>query len=273
MGSEKYGVQFPGLRLIIMKLISLNTWGGKLYKPLMDFIKENSNDTDIFCFQEVFDTPTKNFEHSGFRLNIYNEIANILNDFQGFYAPTQDRYIFYVGFFDFDLSYGLACFVRKNIKVSSHGDFFVFRKRSDIDPNNIPYTLPKNVQYINLKYRDKNITICNFHGIWIPMSKQDSQSRIKQSKKIKQFLDQQGGEKILCGDFNLDLNTKSIKILEGSIRNLIREYQIPTTRNKYFPGDEKFADYVFVSDGIKVIDFQVPNVKVSDHLPLILEFS
>lgn len=256
-----------------MKLISLNAWGGKKFKPLMKFIRDNAKDTDIFCFQEVFHTTTKKFEQSGYRLNLYNEIASILKDFQGYYAPTQDRYIFYVGFFDFDLSYGLACFIRKHIRVSKHGDFFVFRKRNGIDPKNIPNTLPKNVQYINLQAQDKNITICNLHGIWIPMSKQDSPSRIQQSKKILKFLEQQKEEKVLCGDFNLDINTKSIKILEEDMRNLIKDYKIPTTRNKYFPGDEKFADYVFVSDGINIINFQVPNLDVSDHLPIILEFS
>lgn len=255
-----------------MKLICLNLWGGKIYHPLMDFIQKNSKDTDIFCFQEVFHTPTKNSEYARYRLNLYNEIASVLKDFRGYYAPTQDRYIFYVGFFDFDLSYGLAVFIRKNIEVLNKGDFFVFRKRNGMDPKNIPYTLPKNLQYINLTYKGKNIVVCNFHGIWIPMSKLDSPSRIKQSEKILKFLDTQKGEKILCGDFNLDIHTKSINILEDHMINLIKKYNIKTTRNKYFPGHEKFADYVFVSKGINVLDFQVPNFEISDHLPMLLEF-
>jgi exonuclease III len=35
-----------------MKIITLNTWGGKIYKELMDFVNKNK-DTDIFCFQEI----------------------------------------------------------------------------------------------------------------------------------------------------------------------------------------------------------------------------
>ncbi len=37
-----------------MKLITLNTNGGRVFEPLMNFIKTHSSDTDIFCFQEVF---------------------------------------------------------------------------------------------------------------------------------------------------------------------------------------------------------------------------
>ena len=37
-----------------MKLITLNTWSGKLDKQLKSFIKNHSGDVDIFCFQEIF---------------------------------------------------------------------------------------------------------------------------------------------------------------------------------------------------------------------------
>ena len=35
-------------------------------------------------------------------------------------------------------------------------------------------------------------------------------------------------------------------------------------------GFQEFADYAFVSPGIRVVDFVVPDLPVSDHLPLIL---
>ncbi|MCL5784026.1 MAG: endonuclease/exonuclease/phosphatase family protein, partial [Patescibacteria group bacterium] len=112
------------------------------------------------------------------------------------------------------------------------------------------------------------------HGIWLPPpnSKSDTESRINQSQKINQFLKKLPREKILCGDFNLALNTQSVKILEEDMVNLIKKYQITATRNKFFPGEEKFADYTFVSNGINVKNFQVPDIEVSDHLPMILEF-
>lgn len=257
-----------------MKLISLNVWGGKIYKPLIEFIKEHSKDTNIFCFQEVFNTPTKNFEQAGYRLNLYQEITKLLKDFQGYYAPTQNHYVFLTGFVDFNLSYGLAIFIRKAIEVTSHGDFFVFRKRNSADPQNLSFTLPRNLQHISFESEGSITTIGNLHGIWFPGPKTDIPSRIEQSRKIKNFLDKQTGQKILCGDFNLAINTQSIKILEEGMKNLIKKYKIPTTRSKlYDRSQDKFADYILVSPDVKVKNFRVPNIAISDHLPMILEFS
>ncbi len=256
-----------------MRLISLNTWGGKIYQPLMNFIKQYATDTDIFCFQEVFNTASDIKEYAEYRMSLYNDLSKLLTEFQGYYASTQEKYVFYNGFVDFDLSYGLAIFIRRNIKVLSTEDFFIFRKRNGLDPKDIPHTLPKNLQHLKFIYNNSQTTICNYHGIWLPNSKEDSPTRIEQSQKIKLFLGKQKGRKILCGDFNLGTKTRSIEILENIMVNLIKKFDIPTTRNKNFPGSEKFADYTFVSKEIQVKSFEVPKVEVSDHLPMILEFS
>jgi exonuclease III len=36
-----------------MKLITLNTWGGRVHKKLIKFLEENQ-EVDIFCFQEIY---------------------------------------------------------------------------------------------------------------------------------------------------------------------------------------------------------------------------
>ena len=36
-----------------MKIISLNIWGGRVHKPLLDFLK-NHTEVDVFCLQEVY---------------------------------------------------------------------------------------------------------------------------------------------------------------------------------------------------------------------------
>lgn len=258
-----------------MKLISLNTWGGKKFNLLINFIKHNSSDTDIFCFQEVFDTTSRITQSLGYRLNLYAELSKILNNFQGYFVSTTDSYIsgsFQPNFIDFDLSWGQAIFVNKKIKADSSGNFFVFGKKETFNPKDWN-SFPRAVLYVTIKAKNKLFTVCNLHGIWIKGGKGDTHSRISQSKQINDFLEKRQGAKIFCGDLNLDINTKSIKILEKNMRNLIKEYNIPTTRSKLFPGDEKFADYTFVSPEIEVKSFIVPDVKISDHLPMILQFS
>lgn len=63
---------------------------------------------------------------------------------------------------------------------------------------------------------------------------------------------------------------------KAGYRDLIHEYKIPTTRNHFswdlYPNAPYlFSDYVFIDPAIQVKSFSVPNVEVSDHLPMILE--
>jgi endonuclease/exonuclease/phosphatase family metal-dependent hydrolase len=54
--------------------------------------------------------------------------------------------------------------------------------------------------------------------------------------------------------------------------DLIKKYGITSTRTSLYLKPIKFADYVFVSKGIDVIDFKVLPDEVSDHAPLLLDF-
>lgn len=66
-----------------MKLLSLNIWGGRQFDVLIDYIQKHSHDVDVFCFQEVFDTPTENtIINEYYRANIFSELQAILPDHQ-----------------------------------------------------------------------------------------------------------------------------------------------------------------------------------------------
>jgi endonuclease/exonuclease/phosphatase family metal-dependent hydrolase len=56
------------------------------------------------------------------------------------------------------------------------------------------------------------------------------------------------------------------------LRNLVKEYGVISTRTHFYTKPEKFADYIFVLQGIDVKDFRVLPDAVSDHSPLYLEF-
>ena len=81
---------------------------------------------------------------------------------------------------------------------------------------------------------------------------------------------------IVVGDFNLLPNTKSIEMISKKMINLIEKYNIKSTRPKFDDGLDKgnlVCDYIFVNDKVIVNDFKVIDTNISDHLPLILEFS
>jgi len=53
----------------------------------MAFLKEHSKEVDIFCLQEVFNTPMEEEIPSEARIKIFSEIGSALTSFTGFHAP------------------------------------------------------------------------------------------------------------------------------------------------------------------------------------------
>ncbi len=229
---------------------------------------------DIFCFQEVFDTTSAPLEYQGARPNLFKELSDLLPEFSALFMPT------YYGWIDvnrvsFNISEGQAIFVKNEHKVLQTGQYYIYGdNKTEIQAD---FTNePKDLIFAKISVNHKELLVINAHGKWFPGNKLDTADRLEQSNKINEFLKTFSIPKILCGDFNLDPETESIKILEKNLENLIKTHDIKSTRNQIswnkFANVQNFADYVFVSEGIKVIDFLVPYNEVSDHLPLILDF-
>jgi hypothetical protein len=266
-----------------MKIISLNTFGGTVFRPLIEFIKGHAADTDVFCFQEMykgeqFRTLTS---EKGIRLNLFQEISTILPAFNGYFSPTQDDY----GVQKTDsvqTTLGTAIFVRKTLTVLEQGSFFLVNGRNTYDGKD-DLTLGYNASYITIDNSGTPLTVIGLHGVSMPAHKLDTPLRQEQSQKIIDFLKERSGEKIVMGDFNLLPETESIKMFaKDGFKNLIDDYSIKTTRGSHmrvlFPhyadgpyGFQEFADYTFVSKGMDVKSFEVPDEPISDHLPMILE--
>ncbi|MBI2314878.1 endonuclease/exonuclease/phosphatase family protein [Candidatus Daviesbacteria bacterium] len=262
-----------------MKLISLNTWGGKCFKPLIEFIKQQSLNTDIFCFQEMQDTISKVKQYRNIRANLLTEFKQILPDFQVFYFPVIKSFDDEANPINFDSTTGSAILVNNSIKITYQANYIVSQDQPFPKLKEDFSNLPTPLQFINCQINNKQYVIFNFHGRPMPGNKLDSPERLEEAQKVKEIIDQKNEAKILLvGDFNLLPDTKSIKIYGKNMRNLIREFDIRKTRSNLSPfyggpNFQKYADYTFVSSDIKVTKFQVPDMPISDHLPMILEFS
>lgn len=243
-------------------------------KELFLYLKDQAQDTDIFCFQEVFSSAAGPLDFKGARCRLFSELRELLTGFEGYFSPA------YGGWIDmqkvgFEIFEGQAIFVKNSFSVKDVGATFIFgQQEMEITADFI--NEPKNLQYVQLDVAGKDLLIANAHGKWHPGEKLDTPERIEQSQRVLAFLKKYSCPKILCGDFNLLPETKSIRMLEGDLKNLIKEYRIKSTRNqiswKRFSNMQHFADYAFVSKAIKVRDFAVPYNEVSDHLPLVLKF-
>ena len=250
-----------------MKIISLNTWGCRIEK-IFEYIKENEKDTDIFCFQEILkggNGMTSREEIKGG----FEKISEILFQHNGYFCEYEHNGAYYGENREkLDFEYGIACFVKKDLPNKE------IKKGSLISGED---------EYGNSSYRfavgETSLTevsdyaIINVHGMWQNSIKTDTDAKIQQSKKILDLTEKSTKKKIICGDFNLLPDTNSIKMIEVNFRNLIKEFGIKSTRSNLYTKETRYSDYLFVDKKIKVENFSVVDIEVSDHLPLLLEFS
>ena len=81
-----------------MKIISLNTWGGRAGKEaLLQFFGTHSGDTDIFCLEEIWSARYAHLEgagaggkkisHSEIMVYGLQEISALLSDYVAYFRP------------------------------------------------------------------------------------------------------------------------------------------------------------------------------------------
>ncbi len=242
-----------------MKLITLNLWGGRLKEPLLNFIKRHQ-EIDIFCFQEIY----HNAENSMSQikrmpdLNLWTTLYEIMPTYAGYFRPS------------ISTVFGNGIFIKKGVDVIKEDAIWLYE-----NPDYEMYggNHSRNLQWLSCLIKNKTFNILNVHGIWNGKGKGDSTERLVQSQRIKSTLNSLSGPKILCGDFNLRPDTESIRMIEDTMENLIKTNHISSTRTSYYTGKEKFADYIFASHDIHIINFEMLPDEVSDHAALAVEFS
>ena len=114
-----------------MKLITLNIWGGRAHDPLLKFIEANKDKTDIFCFQEAFESDRSTLTPNGSHSNILEELKNELTDFDYFMSPVYFNRDF-ENTVDYPLSQGPAIFWKKNLVPNDKGEIFVHYKKGEV---------------------------------------------------------------------------------------------------------------------------------------------
>lgn len=254
-----------------MKIITLNTWGGRAGKEgLLSFFDKNKNDTDIFCLQEIWSAPYEHIQgqkvggtelrNSEVMTDGYQAICNTLNNFTPYFKPHHGDH------------YGLLILVKNNIEVKVEGEVFVHKHKGYVPEGDIG-NHARNIQFVTFEFQGSPLTVINFHGLWNGKGKTDTEDRVQQSNNIKEFIKGIQGNVLLCGDFNLLPDTESISIIEKiGLRNLIKEKGITSTRTSHYTKPDKFADYIFISSNLNVVDFKVLPDEVSDHSALEITF-
>ncbi len=254
-----------------LKLVSLNSWGGRAADQLLPFFAEKGKEIDIFCLQEIFDIDQKLVDerHPGLEVrgDLFRRIQDALPHHMGCFARFDDD----------PVRMSLALFVRHGIPVRTITNFVVYRPEVPQEHGNVVRSARK-LQYTRLILNGREITIANFHGLWNNGPKTDTPERLAQARDVRAFLDSVEGPKILCGDFNLLPETESLAIMRGDMRDLVKESGVGSTRTPLYrhyqnPAEPNFADYILTSQDIDIKNFAVLPDVVSDHAALCVEFA
>ncbi len=268
-----------------MRIISLNTYFGYCFDEFMEFVKHEAPTTDVFCFQEVSSATTthRSTSVSGRRLNLLADLQKILVHFDLIYTKMDDDVETDVSV-DGHSNMGIVTFVKRVHQILRSETVFIANGPEIFDGEHIA-TLGHVALRTDVAAFGREIVIVNVHGISEPADKRDCEVRLEQSRKLLSLVADTQSKTIIVGDFNLFPDTESIRMIErAGYRNLVTEFGITTTRgtnmHKLWPqyehgkyGFQEFADYAFVPPDIRVVDFAVPDLAVSDHLPLILDIS
>jgi endonuclease/exonuclease/phosphatase family metal-dependent hydrolase len=110
--------------------------------------------------------------------------------------------------------------------------------------------------------------------MWSTQGKEDTPERALQSVRLVELIQRIPSDRfVICGDFNLLPTSETfVRLRALGFRNLLVDHGITSTRTSLYTKSGSYADYVLVSERMRVHSFVVPAApEVSDHRPLILE--
>lgn len=245
-----------------VKILNLNLFeGGIFWENIQKFIlRENP---DILCLQEVFDgdgAQPINFQ-------TIPRLKAIFPNHHLFYSPELYE-IWPHGAGDT----GNA--ILTHLPIVEEKTIFIHRQYQRIirprDEKDFSH-YPKNLQHAVVQIEDKNLHVCNMHGIW-GFDGKDNPQRLDMGKKIIKEINGKSPA-ILLGDFNQGPDTQTIAIIEKQMVNVFKG-ELTSTFNMRHKTDPGYAtavvDMFFASPDIKFVSKSCPDDDVSDHKPLMV---
>lgn len=241
-----------------MKLVQLNTWGGRVENSLRRFIQTEK--PDIFCMQEII-----SYKHGDpiifMPIEHIQTIGNL--EYRVFGASNSFKFMKDRAYF------GNAILSNKEI-TKSEVIFTNLEYVEDFSYEEHDYNV-RNLVHATIEHNGQQINILTHHGFHVPENKDGNVDTERQIDQIADYIQSLDGHIILTGDFNLKPTSKSLGRLNKLLSNLSIDYKLKTTRNELTHKTE-VCDYIFISSDIKINDFRASLEIISDHQALILDF-
>ncbi len=267
----------------VMRLLSLNCWGGRIGLSLVDHLAAVG--ADILCLQEIVHAPDCPQEWLIYReggaelpqrANLFRELCAALPGHQAFFCPAARGDLFH-GAEPVATGWGLATFVRRDLVPIGQAQGFVHGDYAATGWG--PHPRARNAHVLRLfdHAAGQAVTIAHLHGLRDPAGKTDTPARHAQAQRFAALIRavaQRGDAVIACGDFNLLPDSETFRTLAGlGLADLVTAHGHTDTRTSHYRKQPRWADYLLVNDLVRVDRFEVVAApEVSDHRPLLLDF-
>jgi endonuclease/exonuclease/phosphatase family metal-dependent hydrolase len=269
-----------------MRLVSLNAWAGQVWPAFSDWVPAVG--ADILCLQEVTRAPVSSPDWLVYadaerrldqRTDLFADVTRLLPmGYQGQFNPAMCGPLTDAVGAAYPSEFGLAMWVTQRVAVTECLHRFVFGSYRPDGWGKPP--VPRNMQVMRLfdPASDRPFIVAHLHGLRDPAGKGDTPDRAAQAQAIIaaiMALRQSGDPVILAGDLNLLPESATFAALATiGLADLVTTRGHTDTRTSLYGKSQRYADYLLVSEDVKVIDFAVPATpEVSDHRPLILDFA
>ena len=249
----------------MIKFIQINTYKGKYLDALVDFL--SSEQPDVVSMQEVTAGKLNEFEDKS--ANMFDLLCQKLG-----YKGVYNGDVKLEG--DLNSTFGNAVLTKLPI-VDSHIEVLhEFRPLTMKEIESEPVVweqVPRHVLDLMVEIGGRKVHVMSWHGAWAAPP-QDTEETVRQAKLIAQYLISLNEPFILGCDSNELLQSETIQTINEVATNIMEGSGILQTTHpkvhKIVPRGY-LIDYIFTSKDVKVKSIRVPQVTISDHLPVIAE--
>lgn len=266
----------------IMRIMSLNAWGGTLHRPLLAYLQ--ATQPDVLCLQEAIHSPATDQDWLTYRdgnhtlpqrANLFREIAAILPDHVATFCPAAQG-VLWDGNQPIPSQWGIATYVHQALPVIGQTQGFVHKTFSAHDYGEHPRSRNAHVVRVHDYAHDRPVCIAHMHGLRDLRGKIDTPERLEQALRMVTLIKtiaEPDDPLMVCGDFNVEPTSDTFAILARlGLTDLVTSGGYVSTRSSHYAKPGRFADYLLVNEHVDVREFTVvTHPEVSDHCPLLLD--
>lgn len=239
-----------------MKVIQLNTWSCHLAPAIAQLFEREQ--PDIVCLQEVVSAESTH--------KLLGSIQEVLQEYPFAYS-------YYSPLVQFRFMAGMAQrgnMILSKYPIRSSSEFWTAGEFQADFTQDIAYNAARNVTHCQVETPDGLVHMLTTHGYHVAAHKLGNEETLKACRQIANYIRTLSEPVILTGDFNLAAESESMRIFDGQLKNLIREYDVRTTRN-HLTAKTEACDFI-LTRGIEETTFVALDDVVSDHKALVADF-